>query len=590
MKCIGIYLLLLLCTSGAVTAQDTLFFDDFEGNPAFSLNTSDLGANTNGFNDWIINNSYSGGSGSLICQGFPFSFNVATTTAQPAGISSPNGNYLHTLGDDAAANNIFCSNYRPADGFCTFAETNFSGMTADVSTLGYDTVTYSFWWLCGGSTTAFGEVYYSTNSGTSWTVVSAPVAQYVNQTTWTQSSLQEAAFANQATLRFGFLFNNQQATAGADPGFSIDDALITGIGGCAATVDSQMVAICPGDSVFAGGSFQTTGGTYVDTLMNSQGCDSLRVTDLSLLPSYLVFDSASICQGDNIFLGGALQTMPGIYTDVYSTALNCDSIVQTLLTVNPVYSVSDTVSICQGDSAFLGGGWQTVAAAYFDGFQTVSGCDSNVFTILMVDPAYSINRQDTICAGDSVFIGGAFQTQSGLYIDNFPTSSGCDSTIQTQLTMIQVDTSVSEVSNMLVSNAQNASFSWYDCITGNPVGNTTATFTPTTTGQYAVMVTQDGCISSSGCHTVVVVSTEAGLLDGIQVYPVPTQDIAIVSFRGKVLSGACRLLNLQGKLLVKQSFEGATEINLQTSQLPAGVYLLEINSGGASRVIKILKN
>ncbi|MFN3876236.1 MAG: hypothetical protein ACK4L7_10045, partial [Flavobacteriales bacterium] len=88
-------------------------------------------------------------------------------------------------------------------------------------------VTLSFWWLCAGGDSNYGEVYYSTNSGASWNLISTPIAQYRNQSTWVQQSINLPEFSNQATLRFGFRFFNGTTLSAQDPAFAVDDVRIT---------------------------------------------------------------------------------------------------------------------------------------------------------------------------------------------------------------------------------------------------------------------------------------------------------------------------------------------------------------------------
>ena len=51
-----------------------------------------------------------------------------------------------------------------------------------------------------------------------------------------------------------------------------------------------------------------------------------------------------------MFLQGSYQKTPGMYFDTLQSILNCDSVIQTNLSVNPTYSFSNNTSICQGDS------------------------------------------------------------------------------------------------------------------------------------------------------------------------------------------------------------------------------------------------
>ena len=206
-------------------AQTTLFSENFEtGGTSFTLNTSDIGGANSGTNLWAVNNAYTGGSGSLSCLGFPFSYTVQNTTNQSGGITnSPNSNYMHILNKEGLNDNILCSSYQPADGVCFFQESNFSKMAAGISTLGYTNISIDFWWLCAGSLNAFGELYYSIDEGNTWILNNT---NYNNQSSWIQTSVNNPVWNNQSDLRFAFRFVNNTAASAANPGFSIDDITV----------------------------------------------------------------------------------------------------------------------------------------------------------------------------------------------------------------------------------------------------------------------------------------------------------------------------------------------------------------------------
>ncbi|MBP6312047.1 MAG: T9SS type A sorting domain-containing protein [Flavobacteriales bacterium] len=212
----------------SICAQTVLFSEDFEtALPAFAPNTPDMGSVQTGDNTWLINNSYAGGSGEILCLGFPFSFTIPTTAAQPAGISMANGKYLHIASTPGIAAGITNCSFVAADGLCTNAANHFARMTQDVNTVGASDITVSFWWLCGGSASNYGEIYYSTNSGSSWTLVNTPISQYSNQSNWVEQTISDPAFAGHTTLRFGFRFVNNTTLSATDPAFGIDDVEIT---------------------------------------------------------------------------------------------------------------------------------------------------------------------------------------------------------------------------------------------------------------------------------------------------------------------------------------------------------------------------
>ncbi len=233
---VALFLLSITLTSAA----QTLFEEDFEGSPAFTLNTTDAGSGVSVWNTWVVNNSYSGGAGEVVCIGFPFGYTIVNTPAQPAGISNANGNYLHTASVEGIADGITCCSFGAADGLCIPADNTFSRMTSDVSTVGAAQVEFKFWWVCEGGASYYGQVYYSTNGGSSWAATGTP-AQYNFQGSWTEQTISLLDFGNQATLRFGFRFVNSIGLGAVDPGFAVDDVRIIAI-------DAQPVSISAGIS------------------------------------------------------------------------------------------------------------------------------------------------------------------------------------------------------------------------------------------------------------------------------------------------------------------------------------------------------
>lgn len=218
----------LIIAAHASIAQTVLFEETFEGGSyAFEINTTDVNSTSIGANTWLVNSIYVGGNGQVLCLGFDLPYTIPATAAQPGGVSSPNGNYLHTASSEAVADGILCCSFGAADGFCTDAGNHFAAMSTDVSTVGATAVTVEFWWLCQGGSANYGEVYYSTDGGAGWTLVTLPISQYKNQSSWVQQSITLPAFNGAANLRFGFRFVNGVGSGAADPGFAVDDLRIT---------------------------------------------------------------------------------------------------------------------------------------------------------------------------------------------------------------------------------------------------------------------------------------------------------------------------------------------------------------------------
>jgi gliding motility-associated-like protein len=195
------------------------------------------------------------------------------------------------------------------------------------------------------------------------------------------------------------------------------------------------VTICQGDLWWAGGAFQTTTGIYMDTLVNSYGCDSILTTNLTVNPTTYSYHNPTICQGDSVFAGGGFQTTTGTYYDTLVNYLNCDSVVITNLTVIPTAYNYLVIRICQGESYFVGGAWQTTPGTYYDTLVSSQNCDSVIITTLDIYPTVYHSVYVDICHGESYYAQGAWQTATGVYTDTLLSWVGCDSIIITNLTV-----------------------------------------------------------------------------------------------------------------------------------------------------------
>ncbi len=117
--------------------------------------------------------------------------------------------------------------------------------------------------------------------------------------------------------------------------------------------------------------------------------------------------------------------------------------------VNPMYNVIASASICTGDSIYLANNWQTQSGIYNDTLQSMQGCDSVVQTTLTINPTQTYTDTVNIVQGDSTFAGGMWQTQSGIYYDSLTTQFGCDSLVVTVLNVFTSINAITTPNNIL---------------------------------------------------------------------------------------------------------------------------------------------
>jgi len=195
-------------------------------------------------------------------------------------------------------------------------------------------------------------------------------------------------------------------------------------------------SICQGEThSFAGLNIGITG-TYYDTLVNGNNCDSIVRLNLTVLPTFASSFSQSICFGESFNFNGQVLSNAGSYLDTMSAINGCDSIITLTLSVDPVSQTSLNETICFEETFDFNGQLLTATGNYLDTLIAANGCDSIIALTLTKRP-YLIDSIDvSICDGASYGFNGLQLTQSGKYLDTILASTGCDSIVQLNLTVL----------------------------------------------------------------------------------------------------------------------------------------------------------
>lgn len=98
-------------------------------------------------------------------------------------------------------------------------------------------------------------------------------------------------------------------------------------------------------------------------------------------------------------------------------------------------SSSQTLTRCAGDDVIVGPYVHTESGTYTDVILSSSGCDSTVTTVLTVIPAPTHTQSVELCFGYTYTIGSSAYTTSGIYTDTISNAEGCDSIVTTNLTV-----------------------------------------------------------------------------------------------------------------------------------------------------------
>ncbi|MFM1791758.1 MAG: hypothetical protein RLZZ252_112, partial [Bacteroidota bacterium] len=197
------------------------------------------------------------------------------------------------------------------------------------------------------------------------------------------------------------------------------------------------VSICQGDSFVHLGNSYASSMVINDTFQNQYGCDSAQQIRLKVLSRSFTFDTLRICQGDSVMVFGSYRNSAGTYRDTLINFLGCDSIRTVDIYVKPDTLVQVWSSICRGEIYRIGKNQYTRSGVYLDSFLRASGCDSVVETHLSVLPDTLVTINASICLGDSVAIANRWRISAGSGRDTLLRSNGCDSVIAWQVRVNQ---------------------------------------------------------------------------------------------------------------------------------------------------------
>ena len=166
-------------------------------------------------------------------------------------------------------------------------------------------------------------------------------------------------------------------------------------------------------------------------LLSTEGCDSLAMTQIIINPIITTTQTIDLCPGETY--DNNVYFKDSTYTLSFTAPNGFDSLVTYTIDVHEIYVDTFAQNICSGDSILFGGSFQSVSGYYEDSYNSIYGCDSTLVLELIVQDQIIANDMQSICEGDSLFLAGAFQTAAGMYEDSFMSSSGCDSIVTTNL-------------------------------------------------------------------------------------------------------------------------------------------------------------
>lgn len=228
----------------------------------------------------------------------------------------------------------------------------------------------------------------------------------------------------------GFYTESYTTSAGCDSTLNLDLTIGSNY------LDTTIVTACDNYLWSVNGFNYNTSGIYSETYTNISGCDSTLYLDLTILNGYS--DTLFVTNCDQYLWSenGVNYNSSGTYTESYTNAAGCDSLIVLDLIINNSYTDTITVNSC-GDYIWpANGNTYSASGLYTELMQTGSGCDSLITINLSVQPEYSITNTEMACDSFYWNINGVTYFQSGVYQNVIQTTAGCDSILILDLTIL----------------------------------------------------------------------------------------------------------------------------------------------------------
>ena len=375
--------------------------------------------------------------------------------------------------------------------------------------------------------------------------------------------------------------------------------------GVAASSDINSVSIQNDGKIIIGGVFHSYQGIAKSRIARLYGdctipsaptglsaqilCNGATIADLSVIGNDVQWYSSSVGGSP---LGQTSTLVDGNSYYASQNNITCESVsrFEVVAIVNNSSSGTDTQTACESFTWIDGNTYTSNnnTATYYA--TNYLGCDS-VITLNL-----TINNQSTgidiqSSCDSYTWIDGntyTYNNNSATYI--LPSSNGCDSIVTLNLTISNTPlASISLNQVTFTASPFGMNYQWIDCNNGNSeiFGETNQIFTPTSNGNYAVVVTNDDCSSTSSCIAINTIGINEYLSSNVFVYPNPTNDKFTLNVTDDFIGKAYFVTDFSGRIVIYGKINSLIQ-TIDMLGLANGSYLFQVNQP-TIKAIKLIK-
>src|SRR5690554_3776711 len=348
--------------------------------------------------------------------------------------------------------------------------------------------------------------------------------------------------------------------------YSIGDVTNVDADGVADSVDVYVILT----GVVHCGDFRNNGYDVVIIDDNNDGITLFNFDDLPNYTAPVEGDSLEI-KGQIGQFNGLIQVIPDEITVLaQGAATQAPTSITTLdETTESQYIQLDSVTLVNGETEWTGN----------TNFDVTDG--TTTFSVRVPNDASIAGT--TIPNGPIRIIGVGKQFDSSSPFDSgyqiFPCSV-------TPLCTVDVTTALDDAT--ITATATGLNYQWIDCSDNSIiVGETGVSYTATVSGSYAVIITDGTCVDTSTCVTVNISSLNDNDFAGVKIYPNPVKEVLNITNENGTLQSV-EVVSATGSIVYSSTIS-SSNFTVNTAQLNAGVYFVNVRTENSAKTFKVIK-
>ncbi len=218
--------------------------------------------------------------------------------------------------------------------------------------------------------------------------------------------------------------------------------------------------------------------------------------------------------------------------------------------------------------------------------QTVNGCEG-AERLAVAAEFESISYSSISADGCNNYywaLTDSTYTSTGFYEATLTNAAGCDSIIELDLSIQQLDVSTSVTDFTISATATGMQYQWINCDNNTPLANeTNQSFTATSNGNYAVVVDNGNCLDTSECISISTIGFFENMTSpAVKVYPNPAQTSLTIEF--DVSGFNCEISSAAGAVILRRDTT-SDHLQIDISELQAGIYFAKVFSNNTQNII-----